>query len=101
MIKNSIGKLYIGVTDDPQQRLFEHNSKRGAKFTKYRSDFKIVFLEKYESLDKARQREIKIKKWRRDKKEFLISRYQKGLETKVSQEWDSAASAYLHRTLKE
>lgn len=86
MIKNSIGKLYVGITDDPDQRLSEHNTKRGASFTKYRPDFNIAFLEEYNTLEKARQREIQIKKWRRDKKELLIDRYKVGLETRVSQE---------------
>lgn len=82
MIKNSVGKLYVGVTENPDKRVMYHNQKRGAQFTKYIPDFKIVFLEKYGSLLEARKREIQIKKWRRDKKEFLISKYKNGLETK-------------------
>ncbi len=82
MIKNSASKLYIGITENPKERLEYHNRKRGAKFTKYISDYEVVFLEKYESLMLARQREIQIKKWRRGKKEQLIEKYSKGLETK-------------------
>lgn len=87
MIKNSVNKLYVGVTDNPEKRLATHNSCRGALFTAStllstgRSDFKIVFLEEYINLTEARQREIQIKKWRRDKKEVLIDRYKKGLPT--------------------
>ncbi len=69
MIKNSADKLYIGITKNPEERLLYHNQKRGAKFTKYIPNFKIVFLEKYETLEQARKREIQIKKWRREKKE--------------------------------
>jgi len=82
MIKNSADKLYIGITDNPLQRLKYHNEKRGTQFTKRIPTFEIVFLEKHKTFAEARKREIQIKKWRRDKKEFLISRYQKGLETK-------------------
>lgn len=82
MIKNSSNKLYIGVTENPNKRLVTHNSLRGAKFTKYVPDFKIVFLEEYENLAQARKREIQIKKWNRSKKETLIERYKNGLETK-------------------
>lgn len=82
MIRNSYGDLYIGITDDPKQRLGYHNEKRGALFTKRDSKFKIVFLEQHETLVEARKREIQIKKWRRDKKEVLIDRYKKGLKTK-------------------
>ncbi len=89
MIKNSSDKLYVGVTENPEKRLATHNSLRGAKFTStslgtsiHTSNFKIVFLEKYENLEQARKREVQIKKWRREKKEMLIERYKNGLETK-------------------
>lgn len=82
MIKNSADKLYIGITKNPQKRVEYHNQKRGAKFTKYIPTYKIVFLEQYTSLAEARTREVQIKKWNRGKKEILIERYQKGLETK-------------------
>lgn len=83
MIKNSYGDLYVGITDDPGQRLKYHNEKRGARFTKRDSKFEIVFLEQCETLIEARKREIQIKKWRREKKEVLIKRYKKGLPTLV------------------
>lgn len=83
MICNSYYDLYIGITDDPKQRLKYHNERRGAQYTKRDSKFKIVFLEQYETLAEARKREIQIKKWRRDKKEMLIERYGKGLQTKI------------------
>ena len=83
MIKNSYGNLYLGVTDNPERRLAEHNSKRGSDFTKIRDEFHIVFLEKHNTLTEARQREIQLKKWGRKKKEFLIERYKNGLETKM------------------
>jgi putative endonuclease len=81
MVKNSAGKLYTGVTKNPEDRVKYHNQKRGAKFTRYVPDFKIVFLEKYLILSEARRREVQIKKWRRDKKKFLIERYGSGLPT--------------------
>ncbi|MBI4088400.1 GIY-YIG nuclease family protein [Candidatus Kaiserbacteria bacterium] len=82
MLKNSYDDLYVGITDNPQQRLKYHNEKRGAQFTKQESKFKTVFLEQHSTLANARKREIQIKKWRREKKEALIERYQKGLPTK-------------------
>ena len=83
MAKNSIDKLYVGITENPQNRIIYHNQKRGAKFTKYKPDFEIVFLEQYQTLAEARKREIQIKKWRREKKEILIKRFQNGLPTKL------------------
>ncbi len=82
MIKNSVNNLYTGITTNPEERLSHHNKKRGSKFTKYIPDFKLVFLENYKSLMEARKREVQIKKWRRDKKESLIQKYNKGLETR-------------------
>ncbi len=82
MIKNSINKLYVGISENPKERLDYHNQKRGSQFTKYSPDFKIVFLEEYKDLASTRKREIQIKKWRRDKKELLIDKYRLGLETK-------------------
>lgn len=83
MIKNADDKLYVGVTEDLDKRLDYHNTKRGANFTKYKSDFKLVFSEKYDTLKETRQREIQIKKWRRDKKEMLIKKYSQNLPTKI------------------
>ena len=82
IIKNSVAKLYVGITENPKTRADLHNKRRGAKYTKYQTDYQIVFLETYNSLTEARAREIQIKKWRRDKKDMLIERYQNDLETK-------------------
>ncbi|OGN05931.1 MAG: hypothetical protein A2746_02430 [Candidatus Yanofskybacteria bacterium RIFCSPHIGHO2_01_FULL_44_22] len=82
MIKNLRGCLYIGIAQNPKQRLRHHNTQHGALFTKSSNSFAIVFQEKYESLSDARKREIQIKKWRRQKKEKLIEKFQKGLSTK-------------------
>ena len=83
MIKNSYNDLYTGVTENPQQRLQQHNEKRGALFTKRNSQFEIIFLEGYKTLTDARTREIQIKKWRREKKEMLSKRYKNDLPTKL------------------
>ncbi len=82
MIKNKVGKLYVGITERLDQRLGTHNSGSGAKFTKDSNKFSIVFSENYSTLTEARRREIQIKKWRRGKKELLIQRYIQKLPTK-------------------
>ena len=82
MIRNKGNKIYSGVSDNPTQRLAYHNKKLGAQFTQNNPSFEVVFLEKYPDMSSARKREIQIKKWRRDKKDNLIKRYAKGLETK-------------------
>lgn len=81
IIRNDFGKLYTGITKNPIERLNSHNSKQGSEFTKGKAKFGIVFTEEYDSLSGARKREIQIKKWSRDKKEFLIEKFSKGLST--------------------
>lgn len=81
MIKNSLDQLYIGLSENPEQRVTDHNKGLGAEFTKS-GQFKIVFIETYPDLLAARSREVQLKKWRRDKKEKLIQLYQQGKETR-------------------
>jgi len=83
MLKDSTNKIYVGISKNPSQRLSEHASKRGAVLTKKFINPEIVFLEEHNSYEDAAKREIQIKKWRREKKELLIRKYQKGLETKI------------------
>jgi len=83
MIKNDFGKLYIGITENLEDRLHYHNSKLGAQFTKGKAKFFIVFSEQYNTITEARKREIQIKKWRRGKKEKLILLYNKSISTKI------------------
>jgi putative endonuclease len=80
MIKNKKNKLYVGISENPQKRLVAHNSKAGAFFTSS-GDFRLVFVEAQSTINQARSREVQIKKWRREKKEILIDRYNKGLIT--------------------
>ncbi|MBI4394996.1 MAG: GIY-YIG nuclease family protein [Candidatus Omnitrophica bacterium] len=83
MARNDFDKLYIGITENLKERIYYHNAKRGAQFTKGKAKFGIVFWEEYLTLAEARRREIQIKKWRRSKKEILIDGFQKGLSTKM------------------
>ena len=82
--KNQIGHLYVGISQNVEQRLYTHNAGHGALFTRGNLEFKIVFLEEYNTLKEARTREVQIKKWRRDKKDLLIQRFKQGLLIKQS-----------------
>lgn len=48
MVKNTKNNLYIGISENIERRLQEHNSKRGAYFTR-ETNFRIVFQEGYPS----------------------------------------------------
>ena len=66
------GTLYLGVTSHLIQRAWQHRSGIGGQFsTKYDCRF-LVWYEVYDDLQEARQRELRMKKWKRDWKLRLI-----------------------------
>ncbi len=66
------GTLYLGVTSDLIQRAWQHRSGVGGQFsTKYDCRF-LIWYEVYDDLQEARQRELHMKKWKRDWKLRLI-----------------------------
>tara|TARA_R110000868_G_scaffold194296_1_gene439675 strand:- start:1020 stop:1310 length:291 start_codon:yes stop_codon:yes gene_type:complete len=67
------GVIYIGVTDDIDERINEHKLKLYPKaFTaRYNCD-KLVYFEEFENGEKASIREVQFKKWKRDWKIKLI-----------------------------
>ena len=71
--------LYIGVTNNLKRRLYEHNNpKRDVNsFTKRYNVFYLVYYETHNNIILAIQREKEIKKWRREKKDALISAFNK------------------------
>ena len=67
--------LYIGVTNDIERRVQEHKSGSISGFTqKYCCD-KLVYYEEYSDINEAIEREKKLKKWRREKKDWLIKTF--------------------------
>jgi len=52
---------YVGYTNDLKKRLRLHNSGKGAKFTKGRK-WKLLYYEKYRSMNNAMRREYVLKK---------------------------------------
>ncbi|RYY33752.1 MAG: GIY-YIG nuclease family protein [Sphingobacteriaceae bacterium] len=66
--------LYIGVTNDLRSRLYQHTQNKGTNnsFTgKYYCSY-LVYYEHFSNIEHAIEREKEIKKWRREKKIFLI-----------------------------
>ena len=65
--------FYVGISNDPDKRLMNHNAGRGSKFAVDQGPLKLVYLSpacggKLEAM----KREIQLKKWRREKKIWLI-----------------------------
>lgn len=70
---DTTGKLYTGISPDPDRRLIEHNtSQKGAKATRAGRPWKIVFRELQGSRGDALRREAVIKKMTRVQKLRLV-----------------------------
>jgi putative endonuclease len=68
------GTLYVGVTNDLARRIWEHRSKAVRGFTRRYGVQRLVYYEPTESLLAARDRERRLKRWRRDWKIALIEK---------------------------
>ena len=69
----SDGSYYTGSTIDLERRIKQHQNGEGANHTKKRLPIELVYYEFYPKIHLAFEREHQIKKWRREKKEALIS----------------------------
>lgn len=64
--------LYTGYTNDLEQRLEMHRSGKGAKYTRGRGPFQVMFVEKHPTKEAAMSREYEIKQLTRRGKMLLI-----------------------------
>jgi len=64
--------MYIGMTNDLQRRIHEHKNKMIEVFTSKYNVSKLVYFETTEDVLAAISREKEIKKWRREKKNWLV-----------------------------
>ncbi len=70
--------LYIGVTNNIQNRLSQHyfdseNAKKS--FAGKYNCYHLVYYEPFDFIESAIAREKELKKWRREKKDILISSF--------------------------
>ncbi|MFH1612466.1 MAG: GIY-YIG nuclease family protein [bacterium] len=64
--------MYIGITNNLQQRVYEHKMKMGLGFTEKYNVNKLVYFEETTDVYSAIAREKELKKWRREKKNNLV-----------------------------
>ncbi|NOH28978.1 GIY-YIG nuclease family protein [Vibrio mediterranei] len=64
--------LYVGVTSQLKQRIWQHKNGVVDGFSKKYHVNKLVFFEVHQSMTAAIIREKQIKRWKRDWKENLI-----------------------------
>ena len=73
MLTNDRGNvLYVGATSDFKSRLYFHRKRMIAGFTRKYNVHRLVYFERFGSLESARKREREIKGKSRSKKDLLI-----------------------------
>ena len=68
------GTLYIGVTSNLIQRVWQHKNNQVAGFTEQHSVHMLVYFEQHEIMESAITREKQLKKWNREWKINLIEK---------------------------
>jgi putative endonuclease len=66
------GAYYVGSATDVPARVAAHNAGRGPRFTARRRPVTLAHTECFDTMHRAREREMQIKRWTRAKKEALI-----------------------------
>ncbi|MDH5630966.1 MAG: GIY-YIG nuclease family protein [Gammaproteobacteria bacterium] len=72
MANKKNGTLYIGVTSDLIQRVWQHKNKLVEGFSEKYGTNRLVYFEQHQEIIEAISREKQIKKWRRQWKIELI-----------------------------
>ncbi len=72
ILECSDGTYYTGWTTDPQRRLRQHNTGRGARYTRSRLPVRLVYVEELPDRASAMKRERVIKSLPRPQKEQLF-----------------------------
>lgn len=68
------GTLYIGVTSNLVQRIWQHKNNEVEGFTKKYHVHFLVYFELHEDMNEAIRREKQLKKWNREWKLRLIEK---------------------------
>ncbi len=65
--------MYVGITNNLKRRLYEHKHKIVEGFPEKYNANKLVYFEETSDVHAALSREKEIKKWRREKKNKLVT----------------------------
>ncbi|MBU7594107.1 MULTISPECIES: GIY-YIG nuclease family protein [Metabacillus] len=72
VLECSDGSYYAGYTVNLERRIHNHNTGKGAKYTRGRTPVKLLYSEKFESKSEALKMEIKFKKFSKKRKQSYI-----------------------------
>jgi putative endonuclease len=68
------GTIYVGVTNDLPQRIFQHREGTGSDFCARYGLYRLVWAERGETIQDCIAHEKRIKRWRRQWKFELIEK---------------------------
>jgi len=66
------GALYVGITNDPARRVWEHKNGKGSEYVRRYKITNLVWLDSFPTPEEAIAFEKKLKRWRRKWKDELI-----------------------------
>ena len=66
------GSIYIGASEDLEQRLDDHASGQACRTTQLDPPVGLLMVEEFPTFSGARTREAQLKRWSRAKKEALL-----------------------------
>jgi putative endonuclease len=72
MMASASGVLYLGMTNDLERRVVEHKTGMKSRFSSQYKTVKLVYFEAFGDVRGAIARDKQIKRWRREKKVWLI-----------------------------
>ncbi len=82
--------MYIGITNNLERRIYEHQNKMVKGFTEKYNVNKLVYFEETSDIHAAITREKEIKKWRREKKDALVKQ--------MNPDWEDLAKDFSLRS---
>tara|TARA_B100000902_G_C26457598_1_gene503889 strand:+ start:271 stop:510 length:240 start_codon:yes stop_codon:yes gene_type:complete len=74
IIRCNDNSLYIGITNNLKKRIENHERGTGAKYTRGRGPFEVIYKENYSNRSRASQREYALKKLTLEQKLNLIKK---------------------------
>ncbi len=80
------GTLYTGITNNILERVFQHKQHEIEGFTQTYAVDRLLHWESFDDVSKAIAREKQLKRWRREKKVWLIEKLNPAWKD-LSREW--------------
>lgn len=72
ILSNASRHTYVGFTSDLERRVWQHRQKTVESFARDHNITMLVYFEEFGRADDAIAREKQLKRWRREKKVWLI-----------------------------